>query len=367
MTTINIYDPICVQYGTLKKELYPYETLADISFSGQSVDDCVRIYVCPDEWTQVGLTVERLRRKVTFANTRGIPNSATAFRNGVPLGNDDQVLPGNVIEFVRRRELAARRRAKRSKTASLRRQSDTDHTDEPTESIRDFVFAFDAVRRQWHVRFQHGQQADEVEEDWLPNPVGMRYIAYCLERPDEQILCTEIFPPLAAQAAPKNRRHKNTISSQIGSEDAAECAEDQQSDQESRTAAWKAAKQTRDEWRQQMRQVAEEIKEAREADDEKTAVRLETTFAYLEQQYNSQFDRNGRERTFVNNADQSAANRVRNGIQRVLDKCLDRSPRKKYALNRFAEHIDKVILYHGGYARYADTKHWHVVYPPYVK
>jgi len=223
------------------------------------------------------------------------------------------------------------------------------------EAVPDFVFAFDAVRRQWHVRFRYGETAEEVEEDWLQDSPSIRYIPYLLERPKDQVLCTTIFPPLPAE----------TVSRSADADVRVEFADDHQTDHKS--AAQKASKQSRDEWKQRMTEVSLEIKEARESGDEQNAVALEETFALLEQQYNREFDIHGRVRTGVSSADQIAANRIRNGIGRLLEKCIDGSKEKKYALNRFAEHLEKRIHYNSGHAYYDDSTHWHVAYPPDVR
>ena len=105
MTTTNIFDPIYVQYGTLKQTLYPYETFADISWVtnlGVCADDCVRIDVSEysDDCRRVGLTLKGVRQVLKF----GIPSSTTALRNGLPIGDDAQVLPGDEIEFSKKRK-----------------------------------------------------------------------------------------------------------------------------------------------------------------------------------------------------------------------------------------------------------------------
>jgi hypothetical protein len=85
-----IYDPIYVQFRTLKQELRPYETVADISFlinGGMSVSSCVQV---------AGLNVKRLRRVVRL----GISRHALAVRDGLPLAESDEVLPGDMLEFV---------------------------------------------------------------------------------------------------------------------------------------------------------------------------------------------------------------------------------------------------------------------------
>jgi hypothetical protein len=132
MTTINIIDAIYVQYGTLKQKLRPWGTKDDLDFLinlGVAPDDCIKIdlSVCSDDNVQVGLTVERLKRELKF----GIPGTATAFRNGLPLGNDAQVLPGDVIEFVRRRASKKMRSPLQQKAPSdaALAHEDEDHDD----------------------------------------------------------------------------------------------------------------------------------------------------------------------------------------------------------------------------------------------
>lgn len=104
------FDRIYVQFGKLKKKLRPWRTVADFGFIEGSPDDPVLLDDfgdAPDDGGLiVGLTVERLKREVKF----GIPGSAVAMRNGIVLADDDLVVPGDVIEFVKKR--------KRRKTAA---------------------------------------------------------------------------------------------------------------------------------------------------------------------------------------------------------------------------------------------------------
>lgn len=107
-----IFDPIYVQLGTLKQKLHPYETLDDLSFLINGticIDDCVQI---------VDLTLDHLKKALRF----GIPRSAIAIRNDVPLADDELIQPGDVVEFVEEQFLPPRKEDKGPGDGNLKSQ-----------------------------------------------------------------------------------------------------------------------------------------------------------------------------------------------------------------------------------------------------
>lgn len=105
-----IFDPIYVQLGTLKQKLHPYETVSDLSFlinGGICIDDCVQI---------VDLTLDSLKKALRF----GVPRSATAIRNDIPLAATDLIQPGDEVEIIKRQLSPPRKCDEITKHASLR-------------------------------------------------------------------------------------------------------------------------------------------------------------------------------------------------------------------------------------------------------
>src|SRR5262249_38740534 len=157
---------------------------------------------------------------------------------------------------------------------------------------------------------------------------GMRYIAYLLERPNQWIESTNIFPPLKPIGCP-------------AAETATEVALPNKTAR--RGLGWKQAKETKLEWHKQMKQISSEIEEARASGIQMEVDELQEQFDQMKEQYNQHFNRDGFEREFVDTTEQNATNRVRNAINRVLAQCLQGGKDWRYALTRWAQLLKSTI------------------------
>jgi len=228
----------------------------------------------------------------------------------------------------------------------------------PAEPEGDYVFAFDARRRQWHIRFRWGKGPADVEEDWIEwhkARIGQRevseYVAFMLERPHKWISCTKVF----ATVGPTKLR--SAVSRN-------EFQPEESSQRESRQGKDDPDKQ---EWVNLWRQIngrKEALKEARANSDGTEEAKIEEELKYLYESLN-EYNRRGQLKKKLSGPQLRAANRVRNAIDRFKAKL---SPRGKHPLPQLYEHL-KVMEVWGGACLYMpplSLPPWKVVWPSRV-
>jgi hypothetical protein len=202
----------------------------------------------------------------------------------------------------------------------------------PAETKGDYLFAFDARRRQWHVRFRWGSGTAEVEEDWIPHKKEVEYVAFVLERPQEWIPCIEILPP------PRDKESRSAISSEEAfSEKPTErrSGRARDDDPEDRKT-WMGMKRKIADLNAKLAEVRAKSGEEAEAEYMKEEAEYEDELEKLKKIVNLTWDKYGRRRESVTTEDNVAATRVRNAIDRFV---LMVAPWGKHPLPHLYQHL----------------------------
>ncbi len=224
------------------------------------------------------------------------------------------------------------------------------------ESEGDYLFAFDARRRQWHIRFRWGKGPADVEEDWIERHkvrVGQRevseYVAFMLERSHQPpIPCTKVFHtfgPTELRSAVSRSKFQPEASFQ---------RESRQGKDDPDKREWANV------WRK-INDRKEALTEARANSDEAEEAKVEEELKYLYESLN-EYNRAGTLKEKLSVPELNAANRVRNAIDR-FKKML--SPKGKHPLPHLYEHLKVMEVWRGVcfYMPPLSLPPWKVVWP----
>jgi hypothetical protein len=239
--------------------------------------------------------------------------------------------------------------------------------EKPTEKITEpaYLFAFDPKIGKWHVRFRWGDKPDDVEEGYLPDQEAgktkikqgvpnARYVAYILERPNQDIPCVSLFPP------PRPIPDGSVVGeSEIESQPRDEQPKRRQQDS--------LDYEDREQHYRMFRWLAAEIEKATQKGDKQAVKKLRADLKREKRDFNRKYDKFGNPRDREKEREtKNARDRVRNAIDRFREML---EPSGTHPLPHLLDHLKKIKVRGDSCIYLPDSKtsrpvKWQVVPPP---